>query len=123
MKKELVKDRTFLRKLVSKVVGNNKEEQVELLAQQARKISSTTYVQAALKLIPAQPDFLSLKKNNLRHHAHVHNLIDLILPIAASSDLFSAKRSSSKIDRSFYTSSPFYQQQYPSSHYKMHFKL
>ena len=92
MKKELA-DRTFFRRLVNKVVGNNKEEQVKFLAQQARRISSKTYVQAALRLIPALPDFRSLQKKNRRNHAHVHNLIDLILPIAAGSEsLLSQKK-------------------------------
>ena len=70
MKNELVKDRTFFRKFVPKIVGSNKEEQVEFLIKQAKKLSSKTYIQAALKLIPAQPDFLSLQKK-----------IDVIMPL------------------------------------------
>ena len=63
------------------------------MIKQAKKLSSKTYIQAALKLIPAQPDFLSLQKKNRRYHAHVHNLIDIVLPIAAGSEsLLSQKK-------------------------------
>ena len=74
-----------------KLVGNKSADQVEFLIKQARKISRRTYIQTALKTIPLPPDYCSLQKKDRRLHAHIHSLIDLILPIAAGSESLSSK--------------------------------
>lgn len=86
VRNELVKERTFFGKLVHKLVGDKKDEQVEFLVKQARKISRTTYIQIALNSIPLPPDYCSLQQRARRNHAHIHRLIDIILPIAAGSE-------------------------------------
>ena len=78
-------ERKLFRKLVSKLAGNFKDHQRAFLINQARKISRTTYVQVALDSVPKIPDYAELEKKNQKPYAHVHNLIDKILPISAGS--------------------------------------
>ena len=75
----------IVRKLLAKLTGNDKDAQLEFLMKVARKTSRQTYVQVALETIPIPPDYASLEKKNRQTHAHVHNLIDKVLPIAAGS--------------------------------------
>ena len=84
--------RTFFRKLVEKVVGTNKEEQVKFLIREARKINKNTYVQSARSSIPTPPDYRSLAKIERRQHSHVHKLIDLFLPLAAGSESITSQK-------------------------------
>ena len=84
--------RSFFRKLVEKVVGMNKDEQVAFLISEARKINQKTYVQAALSSIPKPPDYSSLDRSHRQQYNHVHKLIDLVLPIAAGSESLSSQR-------------------------------
>lgn len=86
LKNELVNERFFFRKLLSKLIGDDKAEQAEFLIQQARKLSKTTYVQATLKSIPVPPNYSSIERKNRRNYNHIHQLVDLILPIAAGSN-------------------------------------
>ena len=81
-------ERKLFRKLVSKLAGNFKDHQTAFLINQARKISRTTYVQVALDSVPKIPDYAELEKKNRKTSAHVHNLIDKILPLSAGSQSF-----------------------------------
>lgn len=85
-------ERKLFRKLVSKLAGNDKDHQTAFLINQARKISRTTYVQVALDSVPKLPDYAELEKKNRKTYAHVHNLIDKILPIAAGSGSLQSQR-------------------------------
>ena len=78
-------ERKLFRRLVSKLAGNDKEHQTAFLINQAQKISRTSYVQVALDSLAKPQDYAELNKKNRKTHAHVHNLIDKILPIAAGS--------------------------------------
>lgn len=80
------KERSLFRKLVAKLGGTDKEEQIAFLIDQARKISSTTYIKAALKSISPPPDYGTLPKTQRQNYAHLHQLVDQILPIAAGSE-------------------------------------
>ena len=74
----------FLANLTKKIFSK-KNEQVTSLLSQAQKISSTTCVQQVLKSIPIPPDYATLDKKQRRNYSHLHNLIDIILPLAAGS--------------------------------------
>ena len=91
-KEDISRRRSFFRKLLEKVVGNDKDQQVEFLIQEARKINKKTYVQAALRSIPMPPDYSSLDKIHRPRHSHVHKLIDLILPLAAGSETATSQK-------------------------------
>ena len=83
--KKRFKERMVFRKLLAKLSGNEKDDQIEFLINEARLISSQTYVKVTLKSIQKPPDYATLAKRNRQTHAHVHQLIDEILPIAAGS--------------------------------------
>ena len=80
-----VRERKVFRKLAAKLAGADKEDQVAFLIDQARKVDRKTYVVAALKSITTPPDYISIQKDKRPTYAHVHRLIDIILPIVAGS--------------------------------------
>ena len=84
--KRIFSENTLFRKLVAKLVGEDIEEQIAFLMHQARKMSSTTYIKAALKSIPPPPDYATLQKVQRQNYSHLHQLIDQIIPIAAGSE-------------------------------------
>ena len=92
-KRERCPERALFRQLVAKLAGKDKDQQTRFLITQARKISRNTYVQITLESIPKPPDYAELHKKNRKTYAHVHNVIDKVLPIAAGSDsLLSQKK-------------------------------
>ena len=84
--KHRARERHLFRKLVAKLAGEEKDDQVAFMINQSRRVSRTTYVKAVLESIPKQPDYDSLEKKNRQTHAHIHRLIDQILRIAAGSE-------------------------------------
>ena len=92
-KRERCPERALFRQLVAKLAGKDKDQQTRFLITQARKISRNTYVQITLESIPKPPDYAELHIKNRKTYAHVHNLIDKVIPIAAGSDsLLSQKK-------------------------------
>ena len=86
-------ERNLFRKLLTKLAGGDKEDKIAFLVNQAQLISRKTYVKAVLESIPKQPDYSTLEKKNRPTHAHIHKLIDQLLPIVAGSrDILSQKR-------------------------------
>ena len=80
------KERNLFRKLLAKLAGEDKDEQVEFLVHHARKISRKTYIKVVLESIPDPPDYITLEKKHRQTHASVHSLIDKILRVAAGSE-------------------------------------
>ena len=78
--------RLLFRKLLVKLAGEDKDDQVSFMINQSRRVSSKTYVNIVLKPIPELPDYVALEKKNRPTHSHVHSLIDQILRIAAGSE-------------------------------------
>ena len=103
------KDRKMFRKLLSKLSGNDKDDQIAFLINEARTISSQTYVKVALKSIPRPPDYATLLKKNRQTHARVHQLIDEILPIAAGSTSLISQKSVFENRWNFLHKEPFLQ--------------
>ena len=91
-RKHRSKERSLFRKFLAKLAGPDKEDQVAFMVYQAQVISSKTYVKAVLKSIPEIPDYLTLQKKNRPTYAHVHSLIDKILPIAAGSEEINSQK-------------------------------
>ena len=91
-RKHRSKERSLFRKFLAKLAGPDKEDQVAFMVNQAQVISSKTYVKAVLKSIPEIPDYLTLQKKNRPTYAHVHSLIDKILPIAAGSEEINSQK-------------------------------
>ena len=56
------RQRNLFRQLLAKLAGEDKDEQVALLVNQARKISKKTYVKIVLESIPDPPDYNTLEK-------------------------------------------------------------
>ena len=54
------KERSLFRKFLAKLAGNDKEDQVAFLVNQAKVISRKTYIKAMLQSIPKQPDYLTI---------------------------------------------------------------
>ena len=79
------KERNLFRKLLAKLAGADKDNQVAFLVTKARRICSKTYMKVVLESIPNQPDYLTIEKKNRQTFAPVHSLIDEILRIAAGS--------------------------------------
>ena len=78
--------RLLFRKLLVKLAGEDKDEQVAFMVHQARKVSSKTYIKAVLESIPNQPDYVTLDKKNRPTYFPVRSLLDEILPIAAGTE-------------------------------------
>ena len=89
---ERSKELKLFRALLAKLAGNDKNHQTAFLVSQAHKICRTTYVQVALESIPAPPNYATLPKKNRGTYAHVHGLIDKVLPIAAGSTSLNSQR-------------------------------
>ena len=79
------KERTVFRRFLAKLSGDDKNDQIAFLINQAQKISRRTYVKVALHSIQKPPDYATLQKRSRETHAHIYQLIDEILPIAAGS--------------------------------------
>ena len=60
--KHRARDRRLFRKLVAKLAGEDKDDQVSFMINQSRRVSSKTYVNVVLESIPEQPDYVALEK-------------------------------------------------------------
>ena len=76
-----LRERKVFRELTAKLAGGSKEDQVVFLINQARKVDRKTYVLAALRSVTIPPEYISIQKDKRPPFAHVHRLIDAILPI------------------------------------------
>ena len=87
-----LRERKVFRELTAKLAGGSKEDQVVFLINQARKVDRKTYVLAALRSVTIPPEYISIQKDKRPPFAHVHRLIDAILPIAAGSSSIASQK-------------------------------
>ena len=75
----------LFRRLLEKLLGNDKQNQLNFLMHQARVIDRKTYITRALKTIPILPIYSELTKNQRRSFVHVYSLVEKVVRIAAGS--------------------------------------
>ena len=76
---------TLFRRLLEKLLGNDKQNQLNFLMHQAKVIDRKTYITRALKTIPKPPTYSELTKNQRRAFEHVYSLVEEVVRIAAGS--------------------------------------
>ena len=62
-KNQRAKERKLFRKLLVKLAGIEKDDQLAFLVEVSRKINKKSYVQVTLDSIPTPPDYSSTEKN------------------------------------------------------------
>ena len=73
------------RRILEKLLGNDKQNQLNFLMHQAKVIDRKTYITRALKTIPKPPTYSELTKNQRRAFEHVYSLVEEVVRIAAGS--------------------------------------
>ena len=66
---------TLFRRLLEKLLGNDKQSQLNFLLHQARVIDRKTFITRALKIIPIPPTYSELTKNQRRSFENVYSLV------------------------------------------------
>ena len=78
-------EEVLFRGLLKKLLGDNKQKQLNFLMHQARLINRKAYINTALRTVSKPPPYSTLTKNQRRPFEHLYSLFENILLIAAGS--------------------------------------